>query len=585
MPTAALLLMWLLVDAPPRVAIAVPTTSSTVSRTVHVRGDLEGEAIKTELLVNGTVAASGKGGKEFALTWDSARASRGLHTLTVRAYDKAGRVGTACVQVHLRAEFDVQRFGAKGDGKADDTAALGRALDAARKSGGTVYLPRGTYLLRPNSGFPFAVGSNVEVRGDGPASILKIADDAGDYDLIFGQYSADPARHADHVDNVSFRHFRVDQNPTGNKAVNIREDGGIQNVFQFYGFRNLTVQDVQCDPEPGVQAIVAAGPKADGVTVDGCSFRFVRGTSQPTPQRGRYYDHSSVYTEAAHVLVRNNVFHAEKRHAAIAAVEVHGGPHVTVAGNQTDGFQVGLIVVNSTADYPEVPEGHFTLRNNRIQNTTQGISLWSNTGRTLRRVLVRDNAITMARHELYRDVWLGILLYENEHDLATRGAFEGLEISGNTIDFRGLPAGAGTAVGIDLAPAGEVRDVTVRQNLICDCPATGIRLGNARARNTLRNVLVEQNTLRDAGCNPKAADRSRVALLLEPATLLQVRVEHNRIEDTGKPGTPRGRWAIRATPGPQSREVAVRHNRVTPAAGLRTEIDSKLVITADAQRP
>src|SRR5581483_6634679 len=101
----------------------------------------------------------------------------------------------------------------------------------------------------------------------------------------------DTARHADHIENVAFRHFRVDQNSAGNRAVNIRESEGVQNVLQFYGFKNLTVQDVQFDPEPGIQAIVAAGPRASGLTVDGCSFRFVRGTSEPTPQRGRFYDH------------------------------------------------------------------------------------------------------------------------------------------------------------------------------------------------------------------------------------------------------------------------------------------------------
>ena len=41
----------------------------------------------------------------------------------------------------------------KGDGKAADTAAIALALDTARKAGGTVYLPRGTYLIYPNLGW------------------------------------------------------------------------------------------------------------------------------------------------------------------------------------------------------------------------------------------------------------------------------------------------------------------------------------------------------------------------------------------------------------------------------------------------
>lgn len=40
--------------------------------------------------------------------------------------------------------FDVRDFGAKGDGLADDTDAIQRAIDAA---GGPPDLPPGTYLI------------------------------------------------------------------------------------------------------------------------------------------------------------------------------------------------------------------------------------------------------------------------------------------------------------------------------------------------------------------------------------------------------------------------------------------------------
>ena len=42
---------------------------------------------------------------------------------------------------------NVWNFGAKGDGKALDTDAINKAIDAAwAKGGGTVYFPSGTYL-------------------------------------------------------------------------------------------------------------------------------------------------------------------------------------------------------------------------------------------------------------------------------------------------------------------------------------------------------------------------------------------------------------------------------------------------------
>ena len=46
--------------------------------------------------------------------------------------------------------FNVRAFGASGDGKTLDTAAIQAALDACDKAGGgTVRLPAGTYLSKP----------------------------------------------------------------------------------------------------------------------------------------------------------------------------------------------------------------------------------------------------------------------------------------------------------------------------------------------------------------------------------------------------------------------------------------------------
>jgi hypothetical protein len=56
----------------------------------------------------------------------------------------AGGAGMAQTDV-----WNVRDFGAKGDGKSDDTAAFQRALDEAGKAGGgVVYAPRGNYLFK-----------------------------------------------------------------------------------------------------------------------------------------------------------------------------------------------------------------------------------------------------------------------------------------------------------------------------------------------------------------------------------------------------------------------------------------------------
>ncbi|MFB6619343.1 glycosyl hydrolase family 28-related protein [Streptomyces sp. NPDC085524] len=62
---------------------------------------------------------------------------------------------TAAVAAGTPDWFDVKAHGAVGDGSADDTAAVQRALDAAAAAGGgTVYFPVGKYLVKPAAGTP-----------------------------------------------------------------------------------------------------------------------------------------------------------------------------------------------------------------------------------------------------------------------------------------------------------------------------------------------------------------------------------------------------------------------------------------------
>jgi hypothetical protein len=57
-------------------------------------------------------------------------------------------------------------FGAAGDGKTDDTAAIRRAIDSVEGEGGVVYLPDGNYRI---SGVLFVHGNGTVVRGESQA--------------------------------------------------------------------------------------------------------------------------------------------------------------------------------------------------------------------------------------------------------------------------------------------------------------------------------------------------------------------------------------------------------------------------------
>jgi hypothetical protein len=93
-----------------------------------------------------------------------------------------------------------RRFGAKGDGVADDTAAIQLALDAARAAGGaTVFVPPGTYKTTAT----LLLYSNTTLRGFGWTSIIKGA--AGANPIIKG---TDPTQGL--VEGCSIERLKID---------------------------------------------------------------------------------------------------------------------------------------------------------------------------------------------------------------------------------------------------------------------------------------------------------------------------------------------------------------------------------------
>ncbi len=108
------------------------------------------EQTRTRRGLMGGVAAAGAG---FA-----------LNSLPVAAQPAGGQ------------SYDVRRFGAKGDGRADDTRASQRAIDAAIKAGGGhVHFPSGRYRITRS--LRFASTDRMDVTGDGFSSILEHEND------------------------------------------------------------------------------------------------------------------------------------------------------------------------------------------------------------------------------------------------------------------------------------------------------------------------------------------------------------------------------------------------------------------------
>ena len=464
--------------------------------------------------------------------------------------------------------FDVRAYGALGNGRTDDSGSIRAALAAAaRAGGGVIYFPPGTYSIDPAAG-PFAVGSHETIVGSGLRSILRVRDHSGPYDFIFGQ----PAHR---VKDVAFIDFRVDQNFAGNRNGNVNPATDAEDVIQLYDFDGVRVDGVDFDPEIGVQAIVLAGPRATDVAIDRCTFRFHRGASS-----NPFYDNSSVYTEAARVLVRANRFVSSNDQNAVTAIEVHGGPGIDVRDNEAIEFQIGTNVVNSTRGYPDVEAAHAVISQNRFLQTTQAFDLWSVTGRTLRDVAIERNLVTMEQHRQYANTWLGVTFVRGPKSAGIDGAFERVAVEANVFDFRRLyreNVATLSGAGIDAAPKGALRGLEVTGNRIVASPATGIRIGSAATAPQLRDLRFSGNVVSDAGWDPHAVARSRAAVLMQRAWLTDVHVDRNAIVDTGRFGDVREAFSAWAHPLPISRNVTLRDDRILPHGVMRFSVDARVV--------
>jgi hypothetical protein len=152
---------------------------------------------------------------------------------------------------------NVRDFGALGDGLHDDAPAFKRALTALGSDGGVLYVPSGTYILKPSGIYPrggvdLRFRSNITVRGDGlDETILRMAP---------GSYLDQGATHLVYIkksSQITLRDLTLDGN-----RLNASFSDEQNHCVEVWSSLNVRIDDVRiryCRGD-GVRLMGAADP-------------------------------------------------------------------------------------------------------------------------------------------------------------------------------------------------------------------------------------------------------------------------------------------------------------------------------------
>ncbi|GEM_PF-2883039 len=451
--------------------------------------------------------------------------------------------------------LNVRQYGAVGDGKTDDTAAIQAAIDAVPASGGTVMFPPGTYIVAPKKTVGIVVKSNLRLAGAGAASVLKIKDHLGDWQRLLSPRTLEGS-----VENFTVEDLAFDSNILNNpeSLINEKKNQSYQTFVHITSGKNLTVRRCRFAPYSGVWAVSFDGQTIDTCAVTDSYFQFVMRDANPD------YDNSAVYIEGKNYVFSGNTFESvpTPNRGARACMEAHGGP-AEVFNNTATGYQTMLNIVGSF--YAGGSPGDVNCHDNTCTDALQGIMLWPTLPNNLKNVTVTNNTINVAqtKHGIADTAGIYILF-----STQAKGQAGNITIAKNTIRFQDEGAGRSgdfyyNSSGIGLHNLGGVSGVVIDRNTIELAPSAGIAIGLPESgKRSFDNVKVTHNTITNPGQNLGFPTAFRGGVLVN-STASNIEISGNTIADTFP--TPRCPTAIGFDParGNTYTGIKVTNNTIT----------------------
>ncbi len=283
-----------------------------------------------------------------------------------------------CFQLFAENKLDVKAFGAKGDGKTDDTRAIQLAINAASPFLKTIiYFPAGIYNLASYTttrnyliNYCLLLHSNIDIEGDSSSQtivrladhIFDISDTSANAHLFYGYK----------IKNISFSNLTIDMNGANN-LVPFHVIKNHAAIFTSYG-SNYYIHDITIKNCSGTNMLNIMS-KGSGLVVENCKF-FNGGNyvGSPIPNSNQI-DYSFIYSEWDSTIVRNNIIQQQDIDIALqnytGGIELHGS-NSEANGNFIDGCWPAVFITSSN----NVVLQNVSVSNNTIINCVTGISFW-----------------------------------------------------------------------------------------------------------------------------------------------------------------------------------------------------------------
>jgi hypothetical protein len=418
---------------------------------------------------------------------------------------------------------------------------------------GIVWIPEGEFLISPTKTKRIVLRSNVTIKGVGT---LKVKDDAGDYETIFGAQT-----NGTYVENVKFEGFTVDQNPKKNTTCKITI--GIANTSQFVislqNFKNAKVRNMTFNYCSGVNTVLLSGRGCRIAIVKDCEFRFAK------PINHASYDNSAIYFNCEHHQASGNMFYADLAESAGGAIETHNGLS-TITNNTSDGYSTVCNVVSASSGEPKTRDySDIVVANNVATKCRYGIRLWSITNMELTNVIIANNVLSVNNADRGLALVGGINMVRDSN---LEGGYKNIKIVNNTITFQRDTTQRADIVdssmfAIGLAVKAKLSNIIVKGNTIENAPVRAIKLGFADAASSVTNAIISDNTIINAGIYTFVNQYYRAAIQIE-GILNHVTVERNDISDNNDVFG--GFMSLDANSGTFT-DVSIKHNRVYAKQG------------------